>query len=97
MGFPRSTVTGENNIARLGMTDGKALLTDELLLLVEETARAQNRKPEEVVSEAVQTYLDEQSFVQFVRKNEKRARANGTGEQDVERLIAEYRQENRER
>jgi hypothetical protein len=59
---------------------------------VEETARAQNRKPEEVVSEAVRRYLDEQSWVRFVQENEQRARANGIGEDDVERLIAETRQ-----
>ena len=78
-------------------TDIKSFLSDELMHQVEETARAQHRKPEEVVSEAVQKYLDEQSWVQFVEKNEKRARANGIGEEDVDRLIAEYRHEKRER
>jgi hypothetical protein len=34
------------------MTDLNSLLSDELLHLVEEAARAQNRKPAEVLTEA---------------------------------------------
>jgi hypothetical protein len=76
------------------MANGKALLTDELLQKVEETARAQNREPEEVVTEAVGKYLEEQSWVKYVERNEARARANGIGEEDVDRLISEVRREN---
>jgi predicted transcriptional regulator len=79
------------------MADGKALLPDELLQKVEETARLQNRQPEELVAEAVRKYLEEQSWVQFVERNEARARANGIGEEDVDRLIGEVRRENAER
>lgn len=78
------------------MTEGNALLSDELLHQVEEAARAQNRKPAEVVSEAVQKYLDGQSWVQFVERNERRAKAMGITEGDVERLVTEYRAENKQ-
>jgi predicted transcriptional regulator len=76
------------------MANGKALLSDELLHKVEETARAQNRQPEDVVSEAVSKYLEEQSWVEYVERNEVRARRKGIGEEDVERLIGDVRREN---
>ena len=70
------------------------MISDDLLHQVEEAARAQNRKPEEVVGEALRKYLDEQSWVHFVEQNEARSRANGTSEEDVDRLISEVRREN---
>jgi metal-responsive CopG/Arc/MetJ family transcriptional regulator len=76
------------------MTDAKTSLSEELLQQVEETAIAQNRKPAELLEEAVREYLQKQSWVQFVERNEQRARAKGIGEEDVERLIAEVRSEN---
>jgi metal-responsive CopG/Arc/MetJ family transcriptional regulator len=79
------------------MTDDSPLLTDELLHRVEETARAQNRRPAEVVADAVRKYLEDLSWAQFVERNERRAHANGIGEEDVDRLIAEVRRENAER
>jgi predicted transcriptional regulator len=78
-------------------TEHKPLLSSDLVHQVEETARAQNREPAEIVSDAVRKYLDEQSWVRFVENNERRARANGIGEEDVDRLIAEVRRENAER
>jgi metal-responsive CopG/Arc/MetJ family transcriptional regulator len=78
------------------MTDAK-LLPDDLLHQVEETARAQHRKPAEVVQEAVREYLDKLSWVQYVERNERRAHAKGLTEDDVPRLVAEVRRENRER
>ena len=74
----------------------ETLLSDELMLKVEETARAQNRQPSEVVSEAVNKYLSEQSWAQYVEGNGRRARAMGITEDDVDRLITEYRQENKQ-
>jgi len=76
------------------MANGKTLLSDELLHRVEETARIQNREPEEVVADAVSKYLDEQGWVQFVERNEARARKMGIGEEDVDRLISDVRREN---
>jgi predicted transcriptional regulator len=43
-------------------------LSAGLLHEVEETARAQNRNPEEIVGEAVRKYLDEQSWIKFVAR-----------------------------
>ncbi len=79
------------------MTRATDLLPDELLHQVEETARAQNRKPSEVVTEAVRNYLERQSWVRFVERNERRANATGITESDVGRLISEYRAENQHR
>jgi predicted transcriptional regulator len=79
------------------VTDAKAFLPDELLRQVEETARAQNRQPAEVLEDAVREYLDRQTWAQFVECNERRARTKGIGEDDVERLISEVRRENAER
>jgi predicted transcriptional regulator len=77
-------------------TEPRPLLSVDLLQQVEETARAQNRNPEEVVSEAVRKYLEEQSWIKFVEKNEAHARARGITEEDVDRLISEVRSENRQ-
>jgi predicted transcriptional regulator len=78
------------------MTDAK-LLSEDLLRQIEETARAQNRKPAEVLEEAVQQYLDKESWVKFVERNEARAKAMGITEDDVPRLVEEVRRENQER
>lgn len=77
------------------MTDTKGLLSDELLRQVEETARAQSREPAEVVTDAVAKNLEEQSWRQYVERNEARARAKGISEDDIDRLISEVRSENR--
>ena len=60
----------------------------------QETARAQNRKPSEVLEEAVRKYLDEQSWRTLVGKAEQRNRAQGLTEDDVPRLVSEVRREN---
>jgi predicted transcriptional regulator len=77
------------------MTEAK-LLSDDLLRQIEDTARAQNRKPVEVLEEAVKQYLDKQSWVDFVERNERRARALGITEEDVPRLVDEVRRESRD-
>ena len=77
------------------MTEAK-LLSDDLLRQIEDTARAQNRKPAEVLEEAVKQYLDKQSWVDFVERNERRARALGIAEEGVPGLVDEVRRENRE-
>lgn len=79
------------------MTDGKELLSEELLTQVEHAARAQNRLPAEILEEAVRQYLERQRWVQFVEKNESRTRVKGIDEGDVDRLISEVRGENEER
>ncbi len=78
-------------------TEPRQLMSDDLLHQVEETARVQNRQPEEIVSEAVRKYLDDQKWEQLVTTGEKRAKARGLTEADVPRLIEEVRRENRTR
>jgi predicted transcriptional regulator len=78
------------------MTDAKELLTDELVQQVEDLARAQNRKPAEVLQEAVAQYAEKQSWMEFVKRNENRAAALGLTEEDIPRLVREVRRENRE-
>jgi predicted transcriptional regulator len=78
------------------MTEAK-LLSDDLLRQIEETARSQNRKPAEVLEDAVRQYLEKQSLWALVGKAEERNRASGRTEDDVPQLIAETRKENRER
>jgi hypothetical protein len=59
------------------MTDARELLSEKLIHQIEETARAQSRKPAEVLEEAVRKYLDEQSWQSFVGNAEERNRATG--------------------
>jgi predicted transcriptional regulator len=77
------------------MADTKQLLSDELLRQIEDTARAQGRKPEDVLEEAVRQYFEKQSWVQFVERNERKTRALGITEDDVPRLVEEARRERR--
>jgi hypothetical protein len=42
----------------------------------------------------VSQYLKELDSVQFVERNETKARASRIGEEDVDRLISAYRREN---
>ena len=46
-----------------------------------------------MVADAVRVYLEKQSWVQFVERNERRAKEMSISESDVDRLIAEYRAE----
>jgi predicted transcriptional regulator len=74
------------------MTESR-LLSDDLLRQIEETARAQNRKPSDVLEEAVKQYLERESWVNFVERNEARAKSMGLTEDDVPRLVEEVRRE----
>ena len=79
------------------MTDAKQLLSDDLLRQIEETARTQNRQPSQVIEEAVKQYLEKLSWMEFVERNQRRARAKGLTEEDVPRLVSEVRSENKAR
>jgi predicted transcriptional regulator len=78
------------------MSDATEFLTDELVQQVKALAVAQNRKPVEVLQEAVAQYAQKQSWREFVNRNEKRAAALGLTEDDVPRLVQEVRREKRE-
>lgn len=79
------------------MTDAKELLSPELIQQIEEAARTQNRRAAEVLQDAVKQYLERQSWEEFVGRNEQRARDMGLTEEDVPRIVEEYRRENRQR
>jgi metal-responsive CopG/Arc/MetJ family transcriptional regulator len=78
------------------MTNAKELLSEEMIQQIEEAARTENRKPAEVLQDAVKQYLERRSWMEFVSRNEQRAREMGLKEEDVPRLVEEYRRENRE-
>jgi metal-responsive CopG/Arc/MetJ family transcriptional regulator len=73
---------------------GNVKVPDSLLAEVERAAHAENRSADEVVQVAIERYLEERGWQRFVENNDRRARAKGIGEDDVERLIAEVRREN---
>ena len=79
------------------MTDAKELLSEELIQQIEEAARAQNRKPAEVLEEAWSRYMATRRLERLAQRGEERARALGIREKDVPRLVDEVRQENRVR
>ena len=55
-------------------TEPRRLISDDLLHQVEETARAQNREPADLVEEALGKYLASQRLASFAEKMERRAR-----------------------
>jgi hypothetical protein len=85
------------NEERDAMTNGKSLLSDDMLHKVEETAREQSREPSEVVEEALGRYFASQRLEKLGSKLEKRARSKGIREEDVPGLVQEVRRENADR
>ena len=78
------------------MAAGNISLPGPLFAEIRTAAEAQHRTADELAAAAICQYLKEQSWVQFVERNERRARDMGITEGDVDRLIAEYRSENRQ-
>lgn len=72
-------------------------LSEELQQKLDDIAREQNREPAEVLEEAVRHYIRDRKWQQLVAKGERRARELGITEEDVPRIIEEYRQEKRTR
>ncbi len=85
------------NRTEAAITETTTDLPDELQQKVEEIAREQERKPSEVVEDAVRRYVAVRGLEQLAEKGEKRARALGIREEDVPRLVEEVRRENRDR
>ena len=46
------------------MTNAKELLSGEMIQQIEEAARTENRKPAEVLQDAVREYLERRSWVE---------------------------------
>jgi hypothetical protein len=72
-------------------------LAEELFDAVSEQARSEGRTPDELVAEATRAMLSVRRIDAFVDENRRDMDAMGIGEEDVPRLISEYRQERRER
>ncbi len=69
-------------------------LPEPLLAEIRTEAQAEDRAVDEVVVDAVRNYLDSRSWLRFAERNERRAKEMGISEDDVDRLIADYRSEN---
>jgi len=79
------------------MTDAKEVLSEELLRKLEEMARAENRKPSEVLEEAVRRYMAVRRLERLAERGEALARAKGISEEELPSLVDEVRRENRVR
>jgi len=78
------------------MAAGNISLPEPLLAEIQSAAEAQHRTADELAADAIRQYLKEQSWVEFVERNESRAKEMGITEGDVDRLITEYRAENQQ-
>jgi predicted transcriptional regulator len=78
------------------MTTTNLPLSAELAKQLEDAARAQHRGAAELLEEAVKQYLEDRSWVNLMRYGQERAKAVGIKtEEDIDRLIAESRSEQR--
>lgn len=59
-------------------------------------AEEEHRAPGEVVRKALERYMEDREWNKVFAYGESRAKALGLTEEDVPRLIAEYRQEKRQ-
>lgn len=60
---------------------------------VEEIMKQEGRTKSELLREALRRYIEEREWRELFRYGEQRAREQGLGPQDVERLVNEYRAE----
>ena len=73
-------------------------LSGELARQLEDAARAQQKEPAALLEEAVKQYLEDRSWVKLMGYGQERAKALAiTTEEDIDRLIAESRSEQRAR
>jgi predicted transcriptional regulator len=79
------------------MTDAKELLSQELIEKIEGCAREQNRKPSEVLEEAIGRYMALRRLERLSEKGERLARERSIREEDVQDLVQQVRQENKAR
>ncbi len=81
----------------MGTAVNNISLPEPLLAEIQSAAEAQHRTADELAADAIRQYLEKQSWLQFVQQNERRAKELGITEEDVPRLVAEVRQENKQR
>jgi predicted transcriptional regulator len=68
-------------------------LPDDLVTAVSELAQASGKTTDEVVEDATRRYVAHQRLDRLVRRNEGRATALGITEDDVPRVIEQWRRE----
>jgi hypothetical protein len=78
------------------IADGLTLPT-KLAAEVQAVANEEHRPPAELVCEAIERYLKDRRWRRLVSYGQARARELGLTEADLPRLIAEARQEHRQR
>jgi Ribbon-helix-helix protein, copG family len=76
--------------------DNSLVIPPALLAEIEAAAADEKRPVVEVLREAVERYLENRRWQQLLSYGRERARELGLGEEDVPRLIQEYRQEQRQ-
>ncbi len=72
------------------------LVPSAMLPEIEAAAEEEHRTPSELVRDALERYMEDQAWKKIFAYGEERAKALGLTEEDVPRLIAEYRQEKRQ-
>ena len=65
----------------------------DLMVQVESLAQEQGRPAADLIAEAVKKYIDDRRWNDILSSARQRARSMGLTEDDVPRLIAEYRAE----
>jgi predicted transcriptional regulator len=68
-------------------------LPDDLITAVSEIAQASGKTTDQVVEDATRRYVAHERLDRLVRRNEGRAAALGISEEDVPRVIEEWRRE----
>ena len=76
------------------MIDARELISEEMIERIEISARDQNRKPAEVLEEALSRYMAQRRLESLAERGEALARARGIREEDVPELVQQVRGEN---
>lgn len=79
------------------MTDGKHILSDELMEQVAQLAHQQHRQPAEVLQDAVRQYAATQRLERVAEKIARHAQAKGIREDDIPELVRRVRREKEQR
>jgi len=79
-----------------GMASGNQVsLPEDLFAGVKTAAKAEGRSVDDVLADAVKRYLEDRSWTSLLDYGAARAKSLGISESDVDRLIAEFRAEQR--
>jgi hypothetical protein len=76
------------------MTDAEELLSEELIGQIEKCAREQNRRPGEVVEEALRRYMALRRLERLSERGGELARARNIREEDIPEVVHDLRREN---